>query len=104
MSRNLSDDSPATAPKRGTCRLGRSLTLQRQSRHRPQERRAGQIVVVAKGHRRRTRLQIRVAVEQVLIHACIAVADGKQAVILNQVTFGIAVRMAVMGIVAGNEA
>lgn len=30
------------------------------------------------------------------------VADGKQAVILNQVTFGIAVRMAVMSIVAGN--
>lgn len=30
-----------------------------------------------------------------------AVADGKQAVILNQVTFGIAVRMAVMSIVAG---
>jgi len=29
------------------------------------------------------------------------VADGKQAVILNQVTFGIAVRMAVMSIVAG---
>lgn len=33
-----------------------------------------------------------------------AVVDGKQAVILPQVTFGIAVRMAVMGIVAGNEA
>ncbi|QWT47257.1 aspartate carbamoyltransferase catalytic subunit [Azospira inquinata] len=31
-----------------------------------------------------------------------AVADGPQAVILNQVTFGIAVRMAVMGILAGN--
>ncbi len=31
-----------------------------------------------------------------------AVADGKQSVILNQVTFGIAVRMAVMSIVAGN--
>ncbi len=31
-----------------------------------------------------------------------AVADGKQAVILNQVTFGIAVRMAVMSIVAGS--
>jgi len=31
-----------------------------------------------------------------------AVADGKQAVILPQVTFGIAVRMAVMSIVAGN--
>jgi len=31
-----------------------------------------------------------------------AVADGAQAVILPQVTFGIAVRMAVMGIVAGN--
>ncbi len=30
------------------------------------------------------------------------VADGKQAVILQQVTFGIAVRMAVMSIVAGN--
>jgi len=30
-----------------------------------------------------------------------AVADGRQAVILNQVTFGIAVRMAVMSIVAG---
>src|SRR5690606_6720772 len=30
-----------------------------------------------------------------------AVADGKQAVILHQVTFGIAVRMAVMSIVAG---
>ena len=33
-----------------------------------------------------------------------AVVDGPQAVILPQVTFGIAVRMAVMGIVAGNEA
>lgn len=33
-----------------------------------------------------------------------AVADGPQAVILSQVTFGIAVRMAVMSIVAGNEA
>lgn len=31
-----------------------------------------------------------------------AVADGPQAVILKQVTFGIAVRMAVMSIVAGN--
>lgn len=31
-----------------------------------------------------------------------SVADGPQAVILNQVTFGIAVRMAVMGILAGN--
>ena len=31
-----------------------------------------------------------------------AIADGKQSVILNQVTFGIAVRMAVMSIVAGN--
>ena len=31
-----------------------------------------------------------------------AVADGHQSVILNQVTFGIAVRMAVMSIVAGN--
>ena len=30
------------------------------------------------------------------------VADGSQSVILNQVTFGIAVRMAVMSIVAGN--
>jgi aspartate carbamoyltransferase catalytic subunit len=30
-----------------------------------------------------------------------AVADGPQSVILNQVTFGIAVRMAVMSIVAG---
>ena len=33
-----------------------------------------------------------------------AVADGKQAVILPQVTFGIAVRMAVMSIVAGSHA
>jgi aspartate carbamoyltransferase catalytic subunit len=33
-----------------------------------------------------------------------AVVDGKQSVILPQVTFGIAVRMAVMSIVAGNEA
>jgi aspartate carbamoyltransferase catalytic subunit len=32
-----------------------------------------------------------------------AVADGAQSVILPQVTFGIAVRMAVMSIVAGNE-
>jgi hypothetical protein len=32
-----------------------------------------------------------------------AVADGAQSVILPQVTFGIAVRMAVMGIVAGNS-
>ncbi|UDG82448.1 aspartate carbamoyltransferase catalytic subunit [Candidatus Vallotia cooleyia] len=32
-----------------------------------------------------------------------SVADGPQAVILNQVTFGIAVRMAVMSIVAGNN-
>jgi aspartate carbamoyltransferase catalytic subunit len=32
------------------------------------------------------------------------VADGPQSVILNQVTFGIAVRMAVMSIVAGNNA
>ena len=31
-----------------------------------------------------------------------SVADGKQSVILPQVTFGIAVRMAVMGILAGN--
>lgn len=33
-----------------------------------------------------------------------AVADGKQSVILSQVTFGIAVRMAVMSILAGNQA
>ena len=33
-----------------------------------------------------------------------AVVDGNQSVILPQVTFGIAVRMAVMSIVAGNEA
>ena len=33
-----------------------------------------------------------------------AVADGSQSVILNQVTFGIAVRMAVMSIVAGASA
>ena len=33
-----------------------------------------------------------------------AVADGAQSVILPQVTFGIAVRMAVLGIVAGNSA
>jgi len=33
-----------------------------------------------------------------------AVADGPQSVILNQVTFGIAVRMAVMSIVAGASA
>jgi aspartate carbamoyltransferase catalytic subunit len=32
------------------------------------------------------------------------VADGQQSVILPQVTFGIAVRMAVMSIVAGNSA
>ena len=32
------------------------------------------------------------------------VADGRQSVILPQVTFGIAVRMAVMSILAGNEA
>jgi aspartate carbamoyltransferase catalytic subunit len=32
------------------------------------------------------------------------VADGRASVILPQVTFGIAVRMAVMGIIAGNEA
>lgn len=31
------------------------------------------------------------------------VADGKQSVILSQVTFGIAVRMAVMSILAGNQ-
>ena len=33
-----------------------------------------------------------------------AVADGTQSVILPQVTFGIAVRMAVMSIIAGNDA
>ena len=33
-----------------------------------------------------------------------AVVDGCQSVILPQVTFGIAVRMAVMSIVAGNDA
>ncbi len=33
-----------------------------------------------------------------------AVADGSQSVILPQVTFGIAVRMAVMSIIAGNSA
>jgi len=33
-----------------------------------------------------------------------AVADGSQSVILPQVTFGIAVRMAVMSIIAGNDA
>jgi aspartate carbamoyltransferase catalytic subunit len=33
-----------------------------------------------------------------------AVADGGHSVILPQVTFGIAVRMAVMSIIAGNEA
>ena len=33
-----------------------------------------------------------------------SVADGPQSVILSQVTFGIAMRMAVMSIVAGNEA
>jgi aspartate carbamoyltransferase catalytic subunit len=32
-----------------------------------------------------------------------AVADGMQSVILSQVTFGIAVRMAVMSILAGNS-
>ena len=32
-----------------------------------------------------------------------AVVDGPQSVILPQVTFGIAVRMAVMSIVAGND-
>ena len=32
-----------------------------------------------------------------------AVADGKQSVILPQVTYGIAVRMAVMSILAGNS-
>ena len=35
--------------------------------------------------------------------SCLRAADGPQSVILNQVTFGIAVRMAVMGIVAGNN-
>jgi aspartate carbamoyltransferase catalytic subunit len=33
-----------------------------------------------------------------------SVADGSQSVILPQVTFGIAVRMAVMSIIAGNVA
>jgi aspartate carbamoyltransferase catalytic subunit len=33
-----------------------------------------------------------------------AVADGRHSVILPQVTFGIAVRMAVMSILAGNDA
>jgi aspartate carbamoyltransferase catalytic subunit len=33
-----------------------------------------------------------------------SVADGTHSVILPQVTFGIAVRMAVMSIIAGNEA
>ena len=33
-----------------------------------------------------------------------SVADGGRSVILPQVTFGIAVRMAVMSIIAGNEA
>ena len=33
-----------------------------------------------------------------------SVVDGKQSVVLPQVTFGIAVRMAVMSIIAGNEA
>ena len=33
-----------------------------------------------------------------------AVADGPHSVILQQVTFGIAVRMAAMSIVAGHEA
>jgi len=33
-----------------------------------------------------------------------SVADGVQSVILSQVTFGIAVRMAVMSILMGNEA
>jgi aspartate carbamoyltransferase catalytic subunit len=32
------------------------------------------------------------------------VADGKQAVILPQVTYGIAIRMAVMAILAGGSA
>ena len=33
-----------------------------------------------------------------------AVVDGRQSVILPQVTYGIAVRMAVMSIIAGNDA
>jgi len=33
-----------------------------------------------------------------------SVADGAQSVILPQVTFGIAVRMAVMSMIAGNSA
>jgi aspartate carbamoyltransferase catalytic subunit len=33
-----------------------------------------------------------------------SVVDGPQSVVLNQVTFGIAVRMAVMSIVAGHSA
>jgi aspartate carbamoyltransferase catalytic subunit len=33
-----------------------------------------------------------------------SVVDGAQSVVLPQVTFGVAVRMAVMGIIAGNEA
>ena len=33
-----------------------------------------------------------------------SVVDGRQSVILPQVTFGIAVRMAVMSIIAGNNA
>jgi aspartate carbamoyltransferase catalytic subunit len=32
------------------------------------------------------------------------VADGQASVILPQVTFGIAVRMAVMSLIAGNQA
>ena len=32
-----------------------------------------------------------------------SVADGRQSVILPQVTFGIAIRMAVMSILAGNQ-
>lgn len=36
------------------------------------------------------------------VSAVFCCADGEQAVILPQVTFGIAVRMAVMSIVAGN--
>ena len=38
------------------------------------------------------------------VESASSVADGPQSVILSQVTFGIAVRMAVMSIVAGNEA
>ena len=44
----------------------------------------------------------RIRVDRVEIDS--AVVDGQQSVILPQVTFGIAVRMAVMSIVASNEA